>query len=254
MNVMQVERATRMAWPALEEKELPFGILRYAAGVGRRSNALSLFPDSKFENNELIELAEKFFLERNAAPAVRIVDWKNDTGLARRELELQLESRGYKKQAPTYSMILEYSQMPSVRASGQSRELNSLTVQQWLRVWYEICERNTESLSSHKTVLSKVASPRLFLAQGKQSGLMHCCGMGVYSEEAIGLFGIVSARDSRKQGHASQLLLELLRWGKDKGAKYAYLQVDASNSAAISLYKKMGFRTLYSYWYRVRKT
>jgi ribosomal protein S18 acetylase RimI-like enzyme len=42
----------------------------------------------------------------------------------------------------------------------------------------------------------------------------------------------------------------LVEWGRQQGAKTAYLQVMASNQAAINLYESLGFREHHRYWYR----
>ena len=38
-----------------------------------------------------------------------------------------------------------------------------------------------------------------------------------------------------------------------RGANMAYLQVVQDNNVAINLYTKLGYKTIYSYWYRVKK-
>jgi ribosomal protein S18 acetylase RimI-like enzyme len=40
-------------------------------------------------------------------------------------------------------------------------------------------------------------------------------------------------------------------WGEDLGGKDAFLQVEAKNVPAVSLYESMGFETMYTYWYRI---
>ena len=46
----------------------------------------------------------------------------------------------------------------------------------------------------------------------------------------------------RRRGVASQLLEEMLRRGKGSAAKAGYLEVRASNEAAIGMYQRFGFK------------
>jgi ribosomal protein S18 acetylase RimI-like enzyme len=41
----------------------------------------------------------------------------------------------------------------------------------------------------------------------------------------------------------------MLRWAWEHGATHAYLQVDAENRPAISVYRKFGFVDAYTYHY-----
>jgi [ribosomal protein S18]-alanine N-acetyltransferase len=45
----------------------------------------------------------------------------------------------------------------------------------------------------------------------------------------------------RRQGFGYDMLLKLLELGRDRGMKYATLEVRASNEAAVALYNKLGF-------------
>jgi hypothetical protein len=85
MNVIEKENAARHAWPALEEQELFFGVLRYSRGTDRRSNSLSLYPHAEFETDKLIDTAEQFLAKRDAVPIVRIV---HPDGVARDSIAL----------------------------------------------------------------------------------------------------------------------------------------------------------------------
>jgi ribosomal protein S18 acetylase RimI-like enzyme len=46
----------------------------------------------------------------------------------------------------------------------------------------------------------------------------------------------------------------LLYRGKANGAKTAYLLVTTVNDPALTLYKGIGFREAYQYWYRAKQS
>ncbi|MEP7184113.1 MAG: GNAT family N-acetyltransferase, partial [Betaproteobacteria bacterium] len=68
----------------------------------------------------------------------------------------------------------------------------------------------------------------------------------------VGLFDVVTADDARGRGHATLACASLLSWAWQHGAHVAYLQVDAANAPALSIYRRFGFATVYTYHYRGR--
>lgn len=82
-------------------------------------------------------------------------------------------------------------------------------------------------------------------------GALYCDGE-VVACEYIGLFDIVTGPSQRRRGFAGQLVQSLLRWGTERGAKHSCLQVMQDNAPALRLYEKLGYKEVYSYWYRIR--
>jgi ribosomal protein S18 acetylase RimI-like enzyme len=253
MNVMEIENAARLAWPALEEEELPFGLLRYSRGTDRRSNSLSLYPHAEFETAKLIDVAEKFFAERDAAPIVRIVQPDEVALDSISEVDSALELRGYEKQAPTLSMLLDLEGALEVKANLENGSIEGVGVGSWLQAWYMLTSRDFEKIDVHKALLENSKLSHLCLLKKGIKGTLMCSGMAVYANQSIGLFGISTASAHRKRGHALEIINSLLCWGFAKGARFAYLQVEEENQAAVNLYQKLGFKKSYSYWYRVGK-
>ncbi|WP_307847902.1 GNAT family N-acetyltransferase [Metabacillus bambusae] len=79
------------------------------------------------------------------------------------------------------------------------------------------------------------------------------CGLGVIEREYIGLYDIVTDINFRNRGFGEQLILNLLKWGKENGAKNSYLAVLLNNDSALRLYSKIGYSEIYKYWYRVKE-
>jgi ribosomal protein S18 acetylase RimI-like enzyme len=79
------------------------------------------------------------------------------------------------------------------------------------------------------------------------------CGLGVKQDRFLGIFDIVVNPRQRRQGCGKAVVEALLAWGKQEGARTAYLQVTAENEPARQLYAGLGFQEEYQYWYRVRQ-
>ncbi len=253
MNMMEIEKAARFAWPALEEQELPFGVLRYACGTDRRANSLNLFPAAEFAIESIVGATEAFFAERAVAPIVRIVLPEGGCCEAVSGVDNALDNRGYEKQAPTLSMLLDLGTLTTRTSVANSLAIQTVDVEKWLQAWYALTDRPVEKLAVHKVLLEKSKLAHLFLLRQVIGETPSASGMAVYENQAMGIFGIATAVGRRNNGYASELLIELLEWGIFQGARFAYLQVEESNEAALSLYSKLGFRKAYSYWYRVGK-
>ena len=72
----------------------------------------------------------------------------------------------------------------------------------------------------------------------------------VHDGDLAGLFEVATQADSRGQGHGRGIVISSLKWARLRGAKRAWLQVEADNGVAIGLYRALGFREIYRYRYR----
>ncbi len=77
-------------------------------------------------------------------------------------------------------------------------------------------------------------------------------GLGVADTGFVGLYDLVTEKEFRNRGFGKQLVLNLLDWGKQHGARRAYLQVMLDHTPALHLYSKLAFKEIYQYWYRVK--
>lgn len=72
----------------------------------------------------------------------------------------------------------------------------------------------------------------------------------VHDGDLAGLFEVATVEAERGKGHGRRLLLSALKWARLRGARHAWLQVEADNAIARHLYESLGFRELYRYHYR----
>jgi ribosomal protein S18 acetylase RimI-like enzyme len=75
-------------------------------------------------------------------------------------------------------------------------------------------------------------------------------GYGVLADGWLGVFGMGTSSQHRRQGVATAVLAALRRVALARGAGQAYLQVETGNAPAIGLYEAAGFRISHGYHYR----
>ena len=100
-------------------------------------------------------------------------------------------------------------------------------------------------------ILEQIASPAGF-ALLYVNGIAAAVGLGVVSGPWVGIFCMATDIAYRRRGAASAILRTLAIWAQLYGAERAYLQVMADNAAARALYERVGFLTVYHYFYRER--
>ena len=76
------------------------------------------------------------------------------------------------------------------------------------------------------------------------------CGQTAAEADMVGLYDVFTASDARNNGWARKLCAHLLERARRHGARLGYLQVDATNLPARSVYRRLGFDDAYAYHYR----
>jgi ribosomal protein S18 acetylase RimI-like enzyme len=72
----------------------------------------------------------------------------------------------------------------------------------------------------------------------------------VQDRDLAGLFEVATLSGRRGNGYGRQVVLSALKWARHRGAREAWLQVEADNDPALALYRSLGFTEVYRYHYR----
>lgn len=72
----------------------------------------------------------------------------------------------------------------------------------------------------------------------------------VHDGDLAGLFEIATDLPERGKGFGRRIVLSALKWARLRGAREAWLQVEADNRPARRLYESIGFSEVYRYHYR----
>lgn len=101
-------------------------------------------------------------------------------------------------------------------------------------------------------VLGAIRPPSgLFVIEDEEAGPLSTA-LCVHDNDMAGLFELATHGSFRRRGHGRDVVRAALRWARHRGAQRAWLQVETSNTAALTLYEGLGFSELYRYAYRRR--
>lgn len=243
--VRKIEELSLNALPALETVLYDGWVLRFANGYTKRANSVNPLYSSTLPAEEKIANCEWWYRDQKAGVVYKMTRFVQPA-----DLDLILAERGYAEESRTSVQTISLAALPSIQGTGTVEVYERLNAK-WLSNFCTMNQVDSKNQAVLELMLKKIRMKTgfLLLSQGEK---VVACGLGVVQGDCIGLFDVVTDPALRNRGFGTELVLRLLEWGKAAGADSAYLQVMTSNSAAMRLYARVGFKELYQYWYRIR--
>ncbi|MBS0549231.1 MAG: GNAT family N-acetyltransferase [Proteobacteria bacterium] len=241
LSIRILEQKAFRAWPALETRHHAGWIQRLSGGYTKRANSINaLEPEAQF-TSEMKNALEAPYLVAGQPPVWRL------TPLAPANADADLAAAGYRRideslvqQAPLDG---RYAMDPEVR-------IDAAPSPAWLAGFAELSPVAPKHRDTMARMLRSIAAPVAFASVADAEGPL-AFALGVAEGEHVGLFDVLVAPRARRRGLARRLTASIGAWGRTQGATTIYLQVVATNDAALPLYASLGFETVYSYAYRV---
>jgi len=170
--------------------------------------------------------------------------------LAPPELETILDDRGWERFDESIVMILD---LASANLDDALDHVPMKDVGYWVDSFLHLSEEEAHTKPGLFEVISSIKpNSGLFV---KNVDDAHVAAVRCVQENDLaGIFDLVTGSEFHRKGHAKGLLASTLKWAKQEGAKNAWLQVVAENTAAKYLYESFGFEELYRYSYRKAPT
>ena len=244
--IQTLEEISLNAWPPLQQMLYDGWILRFANGYTKRANSVnSVYPGTK-NVYEKIERCERIYIENQLTPIFRITPLTHP-----QNLDEILANAGYIKKDISSIQVLDL-ELFQPQITDNVRLWTDFS-QEWLDNFVQFSRVPVESQDTLADILRNIASKKCFVSILYDDKPLSC-GLGVLENQYIGLFEIVTAKSERNKGFGKALILNILSWAKQNGAKKAYLQVVMHNEAALNIYSKLGFREVYQYFYRIKET
>ncbi|MFC1959934.1 GNAT family N-acetyltransferase [Chloroflexota bacterium] len=231
------------SWPSLNTQYYDGWLLRFGAGYTRRINSVNPLYPATLAVAEKIAHCEAVYRGQRLKPVFKIT---SDPALS--DLDAALAARDYAYDALTSVQVMD--DLTGLAAPT----LNMVTILQqptagWLDAYYAVSGADESNREIHRQILGQIVG---------QCGLMTllmdeqpvAVGVGVLERGYVTIFDVVVAEERRNQGLGTQLMLNLLAWGRAQGADKSLLQVMCNNPPALKVYDRLGYREVYRYWYR----
>ncbi|MET8201424.1 GNAT family N-acetyltransferase [Micromonospora taraxaci] len=277
--VVALERAADEAWPAPTRGRLGDWLLRSADGWTGRANSALPIGDPDRPLPAAVDAVERWYAEQDQPAMI------NTPLPLAAPVGTELDARGWSARPPTLVQTVPLPLPPEGRpaprqgdgegaaaAAGASApdgssntevelptdaagawrgavvELATAPSEQWLAV---AAGRKGGLPEAARHVLTAVDQVRF--AHVYVDGALAAVGRGTVTGEGrwLGLSLIEVVPAARRQGLARRVIHELTTWGVSAGATHAFLQVEQHNTAAVTLYRRLGFTTHHTYLTRV---
>jgi len=226
---VRMERAHVLAWPALSTAVIDGWLWRSSGGGSQRANSVSTIDFHGGDPQAALADAEARYRVRAAPSRFHTYD---DT--SQPDLEAALRARGYHETEPTITMFKRIENTEAV-AEVEQRD-HPWT--EWRSCYLGEIAENRRTVNAR--ILDRIPQPRAFFGY-RLGGQIVSTALCVIGFGCAVIECVASRSDARRLGGARAVLSALDAWAALRDADLIGLQVVPTNTAAIGLYRQLGF-------------
>jgi N-acetylglutamate synthase len=238
-DIESIERATVAAVSPQAQEEIAGWLLPFDSGtVGRAKSAVPLshaLPDA----NVLAQIEARY-----AARALPVM-LRLPMIAAFEPFFERLARAGYASSKPTHVQIANTRDVLRV-SDGAMASTAPRPDDGWAAVFVG---EGFDAVDGASRVAILGRAPGALFASVRENGTTVAAGMGAFSHGWSSVHGMRTAQHCRRRGLAGRVLASLAQAAQARGCERMFLQVEAQNAAALSLYRRAGFTTAWSYAY-----
>jgi ribosomal protein S18 acetylase RimI-like enzyme len=237
-DVESLERATLASVAPDEVHEIGGFLVGVDAGtLGRARSAAALRHDVDADPAVLDEI-ERLYRSRGRRPVFRVADVQ--TGL-----EAELARRGYAPDTPTLVMTGDVAAMRAL--GGAPAAVADAPDAAWTAVFLG---EGFDPVDGASRMRNLSRSPgAVFASVREEAGRALAVGVGGFGHGWLSVPGMRTHPARRGEGLAGRVLATLAAEAQARGIPRAFLQVQAQNAPALSLYARAGFEPAWRYRY-----
>ncbi|OZF31367.1 GNAT family N-acetyltransferase [Rhodococcus sp. 14-2496-1d] len=238
-EIRSLEAAAADGWPGVEREWIDGWQLRFGHGfTGRANSAVPLEPGASTTPETLARITARY-AARGLPPTLALPD------------RLGTPPAGWSTYNESAVMAADISDLV-LREGDSAITVTSEPSRQWLdRLYYQ----GRAAPAGAAEVVSAVRGGTLgFGMIGPRSSSAAAVGRAAVTTAPdgrcwVGLTSLWVSPEHRRNGLGTLMCGELVRWGRERGATHAYLQVADENTRAVALYRDLGFADHHRYRY-----
>lgn len=242
-NIRRLEAVGFRAWPAASVHYDGSWLIRLTAGHdSKRLNSVNPLDPSDFRDLEIrLEKAAKRFSDYGRPLTVR------QTPLTPQAMIDHMDAKAW----PVFSeTIVMMADIPPNDTTEAIEHLPLRDVGRFVDARLQICGEHANDKAGLSEIINAIKPEcGLFLFESPDNGPV-AVSLAVHDNDLAGILQVAVADTVRRQGVGASIVNASLRWARLRGARTAWLSVEADNVAAIALYRKFGFKDVYHYCYR----
>lgn len=235
----ELARVMARSWEPVEREPLGEWLLRASAGFTRRANSVLPLGDPGRPLDEALTYVRDWYAERELPAYLQIATGAEGT---QELLGAELERRGWVREVSAQVWVGALAHVGDLDVDTYRVRLARSYDEGWLRR----CQRLGTSGPQVTTVLGSGPSTWFASVAGPDE-VSAAIGRCVVDGRWAGFTAVEVDPEQRRQGLATSVMAALARQALDEGASAAWLQVEDDNTAARTLYERMGFAVHHSY-------
>lgn len=239
-DIEAIERATLTAVAPERVEPLVDWLLPLDRGtVGRAHSAVPLHHG--VHDPALIDTIAKRYCDAGLRPTFRLPDVP-----AFEAWWPQLGTRGYRREQPTLTQMGSVDGLLALVGHTDGVSLDARPDAAWMAMFLG---EGLDPLDGASRSAALARADRTLFASLREGGQTLACGAACYAHGWLSLHGLRTAAPQRGRGLAGRLIHTMALEAKRRGIARAFLQVDAANTPALSLYRRAGMATAWTYAY-----
>ena len=242
--LLRIEDAGLNASAPPQQRWMDGWLLRLSPGKAKRARCINAVADGRLPLDDKLAWAQAAYAAAQLPLLVRITPFTRPP-----TLDTELAERGLVRIDDTRVMVSPDYLAPEAVSLPFRCRVEAAGHQAFAQQVGELRGSPLAHRQAHAERLALSPVPFQALLIVRDSKLL-ACGQMAIENDLVGLYDVFTAPQARGRGFAQALCRLLLAEARLRGARHAYLQVDADNLPARAAYHRLGFVDAYAYHYR----